>query len=107
MRSLPDGLKPVAGAIPIPALVARLAFQAGDGTHRPIPPVRIAGAAPKSIGDDFRERFRHNKQKTLIEHIALAKKLEGKLDNFEAEFTRIKQECALNTTGGCTYTARC
>jgi predicted ATPase len=35
-----------------------------------------------------------NRQKTLVEHIALAKKLEGKLDNFEAEFTRLKQECA-------------
>ena len=34
------------------------------------------------------------KQKTLIEHVALAKKLEGKLDNFESEFTRLKQECA-------------
>jgi t-SNARE complex subunit (syntaxin) len=33
------------------------------------------------------------KQKTLAEHVALAKKLEGKLDNFEAEFTRLKQEC--------------
>jgi len=32
-------------------------------------------------------------QKTLTEQIALAKKLEGRLDNFEAEFTRIKQEC--------------
>ena len=35
-----------------------------------------------------------NRQKTLTEQIALAKKLEGKLDNFEAEFKRIKQECA-------------
>ena len=35
-----------------------------------------------------------SKQKSLIEHIALAKKLEGKLDNFEAEFARIKQDCA-------------
>lgn len=34
------------------------------------------------------------KQKTLTEQIALAKKLEGKLDNFEAEFTRLKQESA-------------
>jgi predicted ATPase len=34
------------------------------------------------------------KHKTLTEHIALAKKLEGKLDNFEAEFARIKQDCA-------------
>jgi predicted ATPase len=34
------------------------------------------------------------RHKTLIEHIALAKKLEGKIDNFETEFTRIKQECA-------------
>lgn len=34
------------------------------------------------------------RQKTLTEHIALARKLEGKLDNFEAEFTRLKQECA-------------
>lgn len=33
-------------------------------------------------------------QKTLTEHIALAKKLEGRLDNFAAEFTRLKQECA-------------
>jgi hypothetical protein len=33
-------------------------------------------------------------QKTLTEHIALAKKLEGRLDNFTAEFTRLKQECA-------------
>ncbi len=31
-------------------------------------------------------------QKTLAEHIALTKKLEGKLDNFEAEYTRLKQE---------------
>jgi predicted ATPase len=34
-----------------------------------------------------------NRQKTLIEHIALAKKLEGKLDNFEAEFDRLHQDC--------------
>lgn len=34
------------------------------------------------------------KQKTLTEHVAVAKKLEGKLDNFEAEFSRLKQECA-------------
>jgi ABC-type lipoprotein export system ATPase subunit len=33
-------------------------------------------------------------QKTLTEHIALAKKLEDRLDNFAAEFTRLKQECA-------------
>lgn len=33
------------------------------------------------------------KQKTLAEHIALAKKLEGKLDNFNAEFARLVQEC--------------
>lgn len=33
-------------------------------------------------------------QKTAIEHIALAKKLEGRLDNFQAEFGRLKQECA-------------
>lgn len=33
------------------------------------------------------------RQKTLTEHIALAGKLEGKLDNFEAGFTRLKQEC--------------
>jgi predicted ATPase len=32
-------------------------------------------------------------QKALTEQIALAKKLDGKLDNFEAEFTRLKQEC--------------
>jgi ABC-type lipoprotein export system ATPase subunit len=31
--------------------------------------------------------------KTLTEHIALSKKLEGKLDNFEAEFARLQQEC--------------
>jgi predicted ATPase len=41
----------------------------------------------------------HNaRHKTLIEHIALAKKLEGKLDNFGAEFARIKQECAADCT---------
>jgi|CXWL01.1.fsa_nt_gi predicted ATPase len=34
------------------------------------------------------------RQKTLIEQLALAKKLEGKLDNIEAEFARLKQECA-------------
>lgn len=34
------------------------------------------------------------RQKVLTEHIAIAKKLEGKLDNFEAEFARLKQECA-------------
>lgn len=33
-------------------------------------------------------------QRTLTEHIALARKLEGRLDNFAAEFTRLKQECA-------------
>ena len=38
--------------------------------------------------------FEHQgRQKTLTEYIALAKKLEGKLNNFEAEFTRLKQEC--------------
>jgi ABC-type lipoprotein export system ATPase subunit len=37
---------------------------------------------------------RQNRQKVLTEHIALAKKLEGKLDNFDAEFKRLKQECA-------------
>lgn len=31
-------------------------------------------------------------QKTLAEQIALARKLEGKIDNFEAEFSRLKQE---------------
>ena len=30
------------------------------------------------------------KQKTLTEHVALAKKLEGRLDNFEADFARLK-----------------
>ena len=34
------------------------------------------------------------RQKTLIEHIVLAKKLEGKLDNFQSDFTRLTQECA-------------
>lgn len=34
------------------------------------------------------------RQKTLTEHVAGARKLEGKLDNFEAEFRRLKQECA-------------
>ncbi len=34
------------------------------------------------------------RQKSLAEHIALARKLEGRLDNFEAEFARLKQECA-------------
>ncbi len=33
------------------------------------------------------------RQKTLVEHLALAKKLEGKFDNFQAEFVRLKQEC--------------
>jgi predicted ATPase len=32
------------------------------------------------------------KQKILTENIALARKLEGRLDNFQAEFTRLKQE---------------
>jgi hypothetical protein len=35
-----------------------------------------------------------NRQKTLTEHVAVAGKLEGKLGNFEAEFNRLKQECA-------------
>ncbi|MGH2395579.1 MAG: hypothetical protein ACRDFW_01030 [bacterium] len=35
-------------------------------------------------------------QKTLAEHIALAKKLEGKLDNFETGFMRFKQECGVD-----------
>lgn len=35
-----------------------------------------------------------NRQKTLTEHLALAKKLDGKLDNFAAEFSRLKQENA-------------
>jgi hypothetical protein len=34
------------------------------------------------------------KQKTLTEQIAVARKLEAKLDNFEAEFARLKQESA-------------
>ena len=34
------------------------------------------------------------RQKTLIEHLAVAKKLEGKFDNFESEYVRLKQECA-------------
>jgi predicted ATPase len=34
------------------------------------------------------------RQKSLTEQIALAKKLDGKLDNFAAEFKRLKQECA-------------
>jgi predicted ATPase len=38
------------------------------------------------------------RQKVLIERVAIAKKLEGKLDNFEAEFTRVKQECASDFT---------
>ena len=35
-------------------------------------------------------------QKTLTEHIAIAKKLDGKLDNFQTEFSRLKQECAVD-----------
>jgi predicted ATPase len=34
------------------------------------------------------------RQRGLVENIALARKLEGKLDNFQAEFNRLKQECA-------------
>jgi ABC-type lipoprotein export system ATPase subunit len=34
-----------------------------------------------------------SRQRTLTEHIALARKLEGKLHNFEAEFLRLKKEC--------------
>jgi predicted ATPase len=34
------------------------------------------------------------RQKALVEQIAVAKKLEGKLDNFQAELNRLKQECA-------------
>ncbi|MFZ0692955.1 MAG: AAA family ATPase, partial [Alphaproteobacteria bacterium] len=34
------------------------------------------------------------KQKMLTEHVAIARKLEGKLDNFVADFARLKQECA-------------
>ena len=37
-------------------------------------------------------------QKALAEHLAVAKKLEGRLDNFESEFTRLKQECAADFT---------
>lgn len=33
------------------------------------------------------------RQRTLTEHIAVARKLEGKLDNFDAEFLRLKKEC--------------
>ena len=39
---------------------------------------------------------RQAKQKALTEQIALAKKLEGKLDNFEGEFTRLKRESAVD-----------
>lgn len=35
---------------------------------------------------------RQAKQKTLAEQIAIARKLESKLDNLEAEYTRLKQE---------------
>lgn len=41
---------------------------------------------------------RRAQQKTLTEQIALAKKLEGRLDNFDAEFTRLKQECSADYT---------
>ena len=37
---------------------------------------------------------RRGQQKTLTERIAIAKKLEGKLDNFKTEFTHLKDECA-------------
>lgn len=33
------------------------------------------------------------RQRTLAEYTALARKLEGKLENFEADFKRLKQEC--------------
>ena len=35
-----------------------------------------------------------SRQKTLADHITTARKLEGKLQNFEDEFDRLKQECA-------------
>jgi hypothetical protein len=59
---------------------------------------RVAGELEKerttlaALGTQIAEH--QGKHKTLTEHIALAKKLEGKLDNFEAEFTRIKHDCA-------------
>ena len=34
------------------------------------------------------------RQRTLSEHIAIAKKLEHRLSNFETEFKRVKQECS-------------
>jgi hypothetical protein len=49
-------------------------------------------AALTAIGTQIAEK--RVQQKTLTEHIAVAKKLEGKLDNFAAEFTRLKLECA-------------
>ena len=70
----------------------------------------LASQSPRSLGASQRpaldnERVtlatletqigeKQKRQKTLTEHIALSKKLEGKLDNFEAEFTRLQQECA-------------
>ncbi len=34
------------------------------------------------------------RQRTLTEHIALARKLEGRIDNFQADFGRLTQECS-------------
>jgi hypothetical protein len=34
-----------------------------------------------------------SRQKTLADHIAIARKLEGRLDNFAADFGRLTQEC--------------
>lgn len=57
----------------------------------------IAGELDKERGAlteiETRIAERLTRQRTVIEHIALAKKLEGKLDNFEAEVTRLKQDC--------------
>jgi ABC-type lipoprotein export system ATPase subunit len=38
------------------------------------------------------------RQRVLTEQIALARKLEGRLDNFEADFARFSQECAADFT---------
>jgi predicted ATPase len=48
----------------------------------------------KRTGLETKIAAHQDRQKTLSEQIALARKLEGKLNNFETEFTRLRQETA-------------
>ena len=50
----------------------------------------------RSVLSDLESKItdHRDRQKVLADHIAVARKLDGRLDNFETEFKRLEQECA-------------